>query len=328
MSKKLSFQDLINFLRANKDKKFLITFHSMGDRDGVGSAIALKNYLTKSTISTPDYITNSSKRMIQELSTRIDITNAFPSDVEGIIALDANNLEALGSFREKILASGKNLLFIDHHLVQSDEEKNATQFNDENYNSTASIIYEVLTNLGASIDNDAALALINGIISDSSEFHNMTSKTFKQLSELLEKTKLKYSEILFRFNEIVPVENRYSTFRDMSEAKAEIVSRYLLVYGKSSMHANIAADAAIKLGADAAIFWMENDKEVSISGRLKPSLENKLSIHLGKIMREVAPIIGGNGGGHPSAAGAYGPNKGELQKALNLILERIRQKMG
>lgn len=299
----------------------------MGDRDGVGSAIALKSYFKNSIISTPDFITNSSKRMIRELEGEVKIDTDFPNDVYGFIVLDANNFEALGSFREKILKSNKEVVFIDHHLAQTDEDENAIQFNDESYNSTASIVYDILTNLETYINEDASLALINGIISDSAEFHNMTAKTFKQISELLDKTKLKYSEILFKFNENIPVENRFSTIKDIREAKVEIVNKYLLVYGKSSMHANIVADAAIKLGADASIFWMSNEKEVAISGRLRPFLENKLSVHLGKIMREVAPMIGGNGGGHPSAAGAYGPNKGELQRALDRILERIRQKM-
>lgn len=298
----------------------------MGDRDGVGSAIALKSYLTNSTISTPDFITNSSRRMISELSKSVKIASLFPKDTDIVIVLDANNFEALGSFREKIEAFGKDVLFIDHHLDQHEEE--ALEFSDEDYNSTASIIYDVLDKLGAMINNDAALALINGIISDSAEFHNMTAKTFRQLSELLEKTNLKYSEILFRFNEIVPVENRLNTLNDIKTAKTEVVKNYLLIYGKSSMHANIAADTAIKLGADAAIFWMINPNEVSISGRLKPSLDSKLSIHLGKVMREIAPIIKGNGGGHPSAAGAYGPKKENLQQAIDRILERIRQKLG
>lgn len=319
----MHLDDVCDFLRENRQKRFLITFHSMGDRDGVGSAFALSRYLTKSTVVTPDFITRNAREMLTQIGYADKIPSAFIENTDAII-LDTNSPESMGPFRDKLTQTNMALLFIDHHLLPKEKLQNAIFFNDESYNSTASMVYEILKKLGFKVDKNTAIALLNGIISDSAEFHNATSLTFRQVSELLDTASLKYAEVMKVFNQNIPVENRASLFEDIRASKSEVVGGYLILSGRSTTHANLVADTAIKLGADAAVFWKESEREASISARLRPPLDQKLSIHLGRMMQGISATLNGNGGGHPCAAGAYGPNKENAIKSVEKILNELR----
>ncbi|MEM3247292.1 MAG: DHH family phosphoesterase [Candidatus Micrarchaeaceae archaeon] len=321
----VGFDQILKLLEENKEKIFLITFHSIGDRDGVGSAIALSTYLKNSMIVTPDFITNNAKHMLEAVGYTKKIENVFPAKFDYALVLDTNNFESMGDFEEK-LRHANNVIFIDHHLPKPGVSENAIVYSDESYNSTSSIVYDLLKKLGCSVDSQTSILLLNGIISDSADFQNATAETFTQIGELLKIAKITYSDILEYFHMRIPLNNRYALINDIFAANAEIVGRYILVYGLSSVHANVAADMAIKIGADAALFWSITDKEVALSARLRPSLDSKLALHLGAIMQQVGAIIGGNGGGHPCAAGAYGPNKNALPDAIGRVLGEIKSK--
>ena len=93
--------DLCNELKKYKDKKVVLTFHTIGDRDAVGSAVALSEFFTNATVVTPDFITNNARRMLSYLNYSDKITLNFPEAPDLIIILDANNTPAIGRLAEK-----------------------------------------------------------------------------------------------------------------------------------------------------------------------------------------------------------------------------------
>lgn len=324
--KNLSFGELLNFFKLNFEKRFLFTFHSIGDRDAVGSAVAFSKCFKNVKIGTPDFITNNARNMLREVGYEERIGLASTEDTDVVVVFDANNLGSLGSFAEELLGFKGLVLFIDHHLPPNEDfGRNFMLFSDESYNSTASIIYDLIIKLGKDVDAEMAVLLLNGIISDSADFRNATAYTFTQIGKLLEIAKMNYADIMEYFHEKIPLENRYATIKDISSSNIEIVGKYLLIYGQAKAHANVTADLAMKIDADASLFWSASEKEVSISARLRPPLDKKLSLHLGRVMQHVSKFIGGNGGGHPCAAGAYGPNKDGLEKAVETALAEIKR---
>ncbi|MDE1846090.1 MAG: DHH family phosphoesterase [Candidatus Micrarchaeota archaeon] len=328
MATEIGFNDLLNFLIQNKEQKFLITFHSMGDRDCIGAALGLQSYLSNSVVATPDFVTSTSRRVLDSLSNKPELlTGKMPRDLFGVIVVDANNFEALGPFEEKLSTLKKPILFIDHHLPHKEEKSKATLFNDESFNSTSSLVYSIINKLGVRPSRDVAVALLSGIIADSFDFHNMHALTFRQISELLESGGISYSRFMEEFADRVPAQNRLTALKDLTSANAEVIGNYLLITGTSSIHASIAAEEAMKVGADASVFWQIGEKEVSISARLKPPLDKTLSVHLGKMMQGIEGIINGHGGGHSGAAGAYGPGKANAKKAVDKIISQLRQKL-
>ena len=322
----VAFDELCKLLCDYKDKRVVLTFHTIGDRDAVGSATALASYFTNATVVTPDFITNNARRMLAYLGYD-KIKTQLPEAADLFIVLDANNTSALGRLTVRLVPSLAKILFIDHHAIHKDMTLDALIFNSELYNSTSSIVYEVLRKLGKKIDRNTAMLLLNGIISDSAEMQNSFPLTFRQVADLLEIAQTDFSFFSEYYHETVPVSNRFEAIKDVSAAKAEIVGKYVIVYGKATEHANVVADAALRLEADAAVFWVVSNTEASVSARLRPPLDKRLAMHLGSIMEDIGVLIGGTGGGHACAAGAYGIKKEAAQLAGEETVKRIKQFM-
>ncbi len=327
MLKKISIAGLASYLRSNRENTFTITFHSIGDRDGVSSAIALSKYLKNSTVTTPDSITRHAKQMLKDSGYSKDIQPDSNYNSNVLVIMDTNNFESLGRMKNAAMRFKGDVLFIDHHFLPANQNTKGTIFNNEAYNSTASIIYDLFKELGFKPTVQIARLLISGISSDSANFQNVTSTTFRQLSELLDICNANYNEVVSYIHDEIPTDSRYGLIKDMFASNIEIVGDYILIYGRCKMHASLVADQAIKIGADASLFWNVEKSEISSSARLRSPLDIKLKIHLGKIMESNAKYIDGNGGGHPCAAGAYGPLKNKTDYFIGMVLEEIKNKL-
>ncbi len=321
----IGLKELCDVLREYKNSKVVLTFHTIGDRDGVGSAVALSKYFTNATVVTPDFITNNARKMLTYLNYADVVKSRPPEDAELVLVLDANNLFALGKLQPFLSQSKARVIFIDHHAPHNELTMNAAMLNDESYNSTASIVYEVLKELGAGITREIAILLLNGISADSADMQNSSPQTFSQISELLKISKTEFSFFSDYFHSSIPASSKLQVIHDVFGAKVEAVGNYIIIYGRAGEHANVTADNALKLDADAAVFWVFGKTEASISARLRSPLDKKLKIHLGLIMEDVAKMVGGNGGGHAAAAGAYGPKIGAADIAGMEVVRRVKE---
>jgi nanoRNase/pAp phosphatase (c-di-AMP/oligoRNAs hydrolase) len=200
-------------------------------------------------------------------------------------------------------------------------------FNDESYNSTASIIYDLIKRADVSIDRNLANLIATGILSDSAEFRNAFPNTFIQIGELLEKGGTDYQSLLLEMQHLAPPQTRANFIKDLFASKITLDNGLLMLHGAVAIHANKIADDAIKIGADAAIFYTINKgKEISFSARLRPPLDKTYNINLGKLMKKLAPLINGQGGGHPCAAGAYGSNTLNTGEFLDAFFSEISKR--
>lgn len=319
--KEIDFESLKWIIQQNKQKRVMLTFHSIGDTDSVSSAYAMLKYFKKGSIAIPDNITYNSKRILQRLGFKESIiTRQFDSEADLIILLDVNNFEDCGAFKSKLENFDGQILIIDHHSPAKISKENVTVFNDESYNSAASIVYELLKGLGVNIDKKLANLIATGIISDSAEFRNAFPKTFTQIGELLEKAKIDYQSLLLEIHHIASIENREGFMYDLFKSNVATIGDFLIIYGQAKVHANKLADDGIKIGADATLFYAKKKDEISFSVRLRPPLDKEYRINLGKLMRKLAPLIEGQGGGHPCAAGAYGPEVSSAQKFIDAFM--------
>ncbi|MGD0728550.1 MAG: DHH family phosphoesterase [Candidatus Micrarchaeaceae archaeon] len=317
----IDFFDLTHIIKENIIKKINITFHSIGDTDCVSSAFGLLNYLPNASISTPDVITSNSRRIMERLGfDESTISNKIDENAEMIILVDVNNFEDCGRFREVLENFDGQILIIDHHSPSTIDKDNVTVFNDESFNSTASIVYEILKSLESKVDKNLANLIATGIISDSAELKNAFPLTFVQIGELLEKAEIDYQSLLLEMRHINTPQNRAEFIRDLFKANVMITGNLLIVFGKAEIHANKLADDGIRIGADVSLFYTHRKEEVSFSARLRPPLDRTYKINLGKLMKTLAPIIEGQGGGHPCAAGAYGPLTENTSKFIDMFM--------
>ena len=54
----------------------------------------------------------------------------------------------------------------------------------------------------------------------------------------------------------------------------------------------------------------------------------KLGAHAGNLIKEIAPILGGGGGGKPQMAQAGGKDSAKLEEALKQSLESMKKQLG
>jgi len=305
---KLGFDALEFIAKENKDKNVLITFHSMGDTDAVSSAVSLLDYFTNARLATPDFVTPNAARILKKLGFEPEmITNRFDENVDLVIMTDVNNFEDCGPFRYKLENFKGNILIIDHHMPKEIAKEHVSVFNNESYNSACSIVYELLKSLGVGMSETTSKIILSGILSDSADLKNAGSRTFMQIGELLGVIGMDYPTFLDQMVHVADVQGRAKTLNDIVKANVELYGDVLIMHGRAHSHANIAADYAIKIGADVGFFYAENEKEISFSARMRPPLDKKFGIHLGVLTKSIATKLNGNGGGHPCAAGAYGP---------------------
>ncbi len=324
----IDFGHLCRIIRDSQREKVLVTSHSVGDRDGTASAVAIASCFDRSVVATPDFLTRNTRRMLLNAGYTRKIAKGFDRSVDMVIVTDANNCNVLGELKGDLLSFSGRTIFIDHHAFSGQGmPRNASVFNDEGYNSASSIVYELLKLNREEITPQIAILLLNGIIADSADFQNASALTFRQVSELLGFSRVTYAEILGFFSQDVSAENRYNTIKDLSTAATEMVNGHILMHGRASSFANVAAETAIHLGADASVFWTEGRKEASISARLRAPLDSGCDINLGTAMGKAGELLGGNGGGHPCAAGAYGPSKERIGDAVAMVVQLLKERL-
>ena len=322
----LDFDGLKSMLSGSKANGAMLTFHSIGDTDAIASAYALMSYLPKSSIATPDRITANARSMLGKLGFENAISSKFMGDAKLIIMLDVNNFEDCGPFGPMLKSFSGNILIIDHHLLKWIESDNVHVFNSEGYSSTSSIVLSILEALGFSIDRSTAILLALGILSDSAEFKNSNPLTFEQIGRLMGMAHIDYPTLLEYTQHVASPEDRATLL--LSMFKAGVLVKYGLVFveGFAEHNANIVADNAIRIGADVALFYSFSNGEIAFSARLRPPLDKKFGIHLGYIMKKLAPIIGRTGGGHPCAAGAYGVEAKGIENFIEHFSTSIKER--
>ena len=304
----------------------MLTFHSMGDTDAVASSLILSRFFKNYSVATPDTITSRSKNILRKLGFEPDsITKDFDGNAEVIVLSDVNNFEDCGAFGQMLRDFSGAIIIIDHHAPKR-VGKEVIAYNDEGYNSASSIVCDVIEQSGVRLSRSEAKLLALGILSDSAGLANSTPQTFMQMGRLLEAAGTNYSALSLMLKSTPSINERYAAVNDLFSAKSEIISGRLFIHGKAGYQANHMADEAIAIGADISLFYTISNKEISFSARTRPELEQS-GVHLGVIMKGIAGIISGTGGGHPAAAGAYGSAKGRAAEFTEAFTGEIVKRL-
>jgi nanoRNase/pAp phosphatase (c-di-AMP/oligoRNAs hydrolase) len=317
---------LVRILHSYGSKRGMLTFHSMGDTDAIASAIILSKFFKTATVATPDFITSHSKSLLHRLG--IDpnsMTNVFDDRADVVVLCDVNNIEDCGPFAEKLDHFEGELLVVDHHAPKT-ISRQASVYDDEGYNSTSSIVFDAVEKSDMRLTGSEADLLALGIISDSAEFMNSTPLTFAQIGKLLQISGSSYVSLQQILKSTPSTEERRRSIEELSSAEKRVVEGVLFVYGRASYQANHMADDAIRVGADVSLFYTISDTEISFSARMRPSLASN-GIHLGEVMKSLAHILDGSGGGHPAAAGAYGSAKDRAKEFTDSFITDVVKRL-
>ncbi len=325
-------------------KPVIITFHSLGDLDACAGALALARFLgPQALVAPPDRTNSESRRLLgNELAKAPSFDQArkrFPS--APIVLIDANDRSLLPQFantgNEQNTRDGKGatgaraagdaknapiFLLIDHHALGADSIRADNEWVDP----TACSVCEMICPLVEPIDPESARWLVWGILSDSAGLMRADARTFVAMAKLLERSDRSYEDLRHELSHPAAATARAAVLEGLRQSVWLEKDGLVVAMATVSSHESHVADALVNAGADAAFAGTQDRKGARISARLRPALSSRLD--LPKLMEEVGKTLGGNGGGHPCAAGASGPRWDRLEGALflaqRLFLERTR----
>jgi phosphoesterase RecJ-like protein len=290
--------------------KIGITAHIRPDGDAIGSLIglglALQNNGKQVQLVLRDGVSNTFRHLIGANQ----IVKSFSDECDIYIAVDCSDLRRTG----EVLKNRVYDICIDHHITN--ERYARINLIDPDAVATSAILAELLPQLGLTIDQPIASALLTGILSDSIGFRtsNTNIKALKLAVKLMEAG----ADIYSLYNKAL-ITRPFEAAKYWGYGLSKLERRDGLAWTSLSLEdrknagyqLNDDADLTNVLSSiencDISILFVEQSKELTkVSWRARPGLD----------VTSLASSYGG--GGHPAASGAE--CKGSLQEVQDNVL--------
>ncbi|MFD2371344.1 bifunctional oligoribonuclease/PAP phosphatase NrnA [Brevibacillus sp. GCM10020057] len=317
-----ALQEAVRFMHARD--RFLVLSHVNPDGDATGSALAVammleqlgKEYMVVNEGETPEKFHFLPRfNRLRNLS-----KNPLDETFEAVIAVDCADESRMGDVRS-LFASGAVLLNIDHHptndgfgtvnLIRTDAA------------ATAEILYDVAVAAGLTFNEELALCIYTGLLTDTGGFrYSNTSPHVMEIASQLLRYGVKPAEVAERCLEEITL--------------AHIKILRLALQSLELSHRNLVASLTVRLddfaqagatredagglvnycrnieGVEVGVSFVESEADV-----VKVSMRARDRVDVSAIAKELG------GGGHAKAAGCT--IRGSLQEAkekLRLALDR------
>ena len=170
----------------NNAQNILLATHYKPDADALGSMLALKMGLEKLDKNIQVFCWPAVPGDLHFLPHREHVKTSFSlANIHLIVGLDYGDHKRLGLGSPEVL-SQFNFLTLDHHLVGNHLGYCIVE---DNFSSTAELVYGLLKFLNLEIDADMATCLLAGILDDTGKFThpNTSPQTLKNVAELMHK---------------------------------------------------------------------------------------------------------------------------------------------
>jgi len=316
----------------NNHQKFVLTTHVNPDGDGLGSEIALAEWLISrgkqaaiiNYSATPDFylFLDPNNRIIKFDEARDAPTIA---DADVIVVLDTNHPDRLRTMEPQVLKSSAVKICIDHHLEPAPFAQH--YIIDDDATSTGELTYQLLVRLnGENLSPAVATALYCAIMTDTGSFRypRVDPEIFRICAHLIEcgaDPVAIYNEVYEQWTpgrmELLG-ESLASlhTLHDGKLAYITITQEILKKTGSKEVDTdNFTTYPMSVKGVAVGILFLELSNGVKISFRSKGEIP----------INELAKEFGGNG--HKNAAGARlynAPLQDIIQKVLQAAAKYIQ----
>ncbi len=323
-----SSQFLAELLNRAKTPIALI-LHQSADPDAVGSAAALSTLLKTKTGVNCTLFAESLNRSAKKIVETFNLVIAPPEQLTAfstVILVDLNNLDQIGTLAEHFPKDDCVVFCVDHHVFHPKLSQIADfVLHDDKVRSTAELVLKVWLESGISMPTNVANLLACAVVYDSRHFGNALSSTFEHFIILL-KNGADYLYVRSLLHAPLDKSERIARLKATRRTVVYDEFNLLIAVTKIGSYEASVCRALISVGADIAIVCAMKKDEVRLSARCKPSVENDYGLDLAKhVMEPLGEIIGGSGGGHPTAAGANG--RADSEHALGLAVQLLRKEL-
>ncbi|MFO8110679.1 MAG: DHH family phosphoesterase [Thermoplasmata archaeon] len=290
--------------------KTLFLSHQSADPDAIGCLYFLqKRY--EGDVALP----NPPDRRGKPLAEYLGLDYGLPplkTNYEQYVVVDTPNPQQLDPIE---LPLNKTVI-IDHHPSNGWDIDVFT----EERTSCAEMIYELVD--PETLSKDEGIALVAGILTDTSGFSRGTCETFRILSDIMDASGITIPEVY----SIISSERSYSEkicrLKGAERSSHLRENGFLIAYTYVKSFESSVCGMLLRAGADIAFTGSQRGDEFLISSRcLNEMVEHGVS--LGEIFHDLAEDVQElSGGGHTGAAVLKG--KGDVKEYMTLLVQRTQ----
>lgn len=312
------------------DGKVIVLCHHNADPDALGAAQGVKELVKALTgsepvIVIPDDASALSRGLASTLGIELNETTAQAADT--YIVVDTGSLNQLGGWETPLKETDARIVFIDHHLPDSEMYELSTLYLvDPDASSASEVVYRLYTHYDMKPSEMTSTALLAGIAYDTRHFSMGGPETFQIISSLLEKV-----GDVSRIKELLSVPSKQSEkiarLRAGQRAEIKVVGDWVLAFSRLGSFQSSGARALLSLGADVAVVAGEDKGMLRASFRSKNRFHRLTGVHLGEMVGALASRFGGSGSGHPTAAGYNGEGSVEdfIDYVKKLLIDELNR---
>ena len=309
-----------NILRKIKQyNTIVIARHTSPDPDAVARQIALRDAIKLTFPKKNVYAVGVSVAKFKTYGVLDKIDETTFNEDALLIALDVPNKSRIDGVDPNVF---KEIFKIDH--LPSDEVFGECDWKDETSSSTCQMIIELLLETGMKFDRKIAENLFMGVVSDSDRFliSYTTSKTFKLIAELIDKSQIDFTKLYSNLYERPYSEIKFHGYLSDNLNITENGFAYLVITPEILKEYNVDSATPSNMINDfsnirGVYVWMfaTYDERNEI---YKVNIRSK-----GPVINDTAAMYGG--GGHKYASGARIRDKEEINKLIKSLDEECIQ---
>jgi nanoRNase/pAp phosphatase (c-di-AMP/oligoRNAs hydrolase) len=283
----------------------LVLSHRNADIDAMGSSIALAVMFPNVTIGAVESVSRGAQNLLRAFDDRYTVVidphvDADMAPFDRLIFLDTATPSQVDPY-DRFLGSS---IVVDHHARNSAlAEVNQRYHCEADSASCAQIVYRLAKEAGADITQDAALALVAGVLADTERFRIAPNVAVRDALVILEEGDLELADVIQAIER--PVYDRSKAIAMLKAARRSEhfeMGDFLFARTRVGAFEASAARYLVSMGADVAIVVSEDDGATSLTGRAGRRAVDA-GFHLGEFFQDLAERTGGDGGGHAGAAG-------------------------
>lgn len=304
---------------------FVVVTHIRPDGDGIGSQLALTQFLKREGKRVFTLGSDHTPRNLAWIDphNEIEVFDRSPSqlirigEAGAVVVVDANALHRIGALEETVAAHRGTLFVVDHH--PDPDPVFDHMLVDTSRSSTGEIVYEMFDRHGLEgLNPDAAEALYVAILTDtgSFRFNTVTPRVHEITARLIEIGNLSPEDIHNRIYKTKSLIGQHllglalGTLQLYSDGKVGIMSISRPMLDRTGAHTEEAegfTDHILAIeGVEVAVLAMQVGAHVKLSFRSHGDTPvNRLAASLG-------------GGGHFNASGAF------VKGRLDDVIRRLR----
>ena len=321
-------QSEIDKFRGVIEGKVIVLCHHNADPDALGAAQGVKELIQALTgsepiIVIPADISALSRRIASTLG--IELCETTFQEADAYVVVDTGSLNQLGGWEKPLKETDARIVFIDHHLPDSEMYELSTLYLvDSEVSSASEMVYTLFVHYDVTPSAVTSTALLTGIAYDTKHFALGGSDTFQMISTLLEQV-----GDVSRIKELLTAPPRQSEkiarLRAGQRAEIKVLGGWILAFSRLGSFQSSGARALLSLGADVAAVAGEDKGTLRASFRSRNRFHRLTGIHLGEIVGELSSRFGGSGSGHATAAGYNG--EGNIEDFMGQVKMLLRDEL-